>query len=126
MLWYALSGLSTITHNEIRDLTASLLTEVSYYVAIEPSLQPVTTETFSIDLQRPLMMLVWILRPEASEVGARMHIMTFGCFSQMPPVITPLALNLLINVTRLPRSVNMVTELGLLNKVFYPIGFFFN
>ena len=41
-------GFPTITHNEIRVLTASLLTEVSYNVAIEPSLQPVTTETFSV------------------------------------------------------------------------------
>ena len=41
-------GLPTIRHNEVRDLTASLLTKVSHNVAIEPSLQPVTTETFSL------------------------------------------------------------------------------
>ena len=34
--------------NEVRDLTASLLTEISHNVAVEPSLQPVTTETFSL------------------------------------------------------------------------------
>ena len=41
-------GFPTIRHNEVRDLTASLLTEVSHTVQTEPSLQPVTTETFSL------------------------------------------------------------------------------
>ena len=73
-----------------------------------------------LHLQTPLMMLIWILRPEASGVGARMHILMLGCFTQMPPATAPLALNLLINVMRMPRSVNMVTELGILNMVFLP------
>ena len=64
------------------------------------------------------MMLIWILRPEASGVGDRMHILMLGCFTEMPPVTTPLALNSLVKVTRMPRSVNMVTELGILNMVF--------
>ena len=37
-----------IRHNEVRDLTASLLTEVWHNVATEPSLQPITSETFSL------------------------------------------------------------------------------
>ena len=41
-------GFPTIRHNEVRDLTASLLTEVSHNGQTEPSLQPVTTETFSL------------------------------------------------------------------------------
>ena len=41
-------GFPTIRHNEVRDLTASPLTEVSHNVQTEPSLQPVTTETFSL------------------------------------------------------------------------------
>ena len=41
-------GFPTIRHNEVRDLTASLLTEVSHNVQTEPSLQPVTTKTFSL------------------------------------------------------------------------------
>ena len=40
-------GFSTIRHNEVQDLTASLLTEVSHNIQTELSLQPVTTETFS-------------------------------------------------------------------------------
>ena len=34
-------------HNEIQDITAKLLTEVCYGVVIEPSLQPLSGETFS-------------------------------------------------------------------------------
>ena len=41
-------GFPIIRYNEVRDLTASLLTEVSHNVQTEPSLQPVTTETFSL------------------------------------------------------------------------------
>ena len=40
-------GLSTKLHNEIRDLLATLITEVCFDVAIEPVLQPlITSETF--------------------------------------------------------------------------------
>ena len=45
---YPFGGFPTIRYNEVRDLTASLLTEVSHNVQTEPSLQPVTTETFSL------------------------------------------------------------------------------
>ena len=45
---YPFGGFLTITHNEVQDLTVSLLTAVSHNVATEPSLQPVTTETFSL------------------------------------------------------------------------------
>ena len=40
-------GFPTIWNNEVQDLTASLLTEVCHNVVTEPSLQPITTETFS-------------------------------------------------------------------------------
>jgi len=40
-------GFPTIRHNEIRDLTAALLTEVCHDVAIEPCLQPLNGENFS-------------------------------------------------------------------------------
>ena len=99
-------GFPTIRHNKVQDLTTSLFNEVSHYVAIEPSLQPVTTKTFCL-------------------ASVNTTIMMLGCFTQMPPVTTPLqlTLNLLINVTRMPRSVNMVTELGILNMVFSPHWF---
>ena len=39
-------GFPTLRHNEIRDITADLLTEVCHDVAIEPMLQPLTGEKF--------------------------------------------------------------------------------
>ena len=41
-------GLPSIIHNEIRDLTAKLLTEVCSQVATEPELQPISPEEFSL------------------------------------------------------------------------------
>ena len=41
-------GYPMIRHNEIRDLTASLLTKVCHNIVTEPSLQPITSETFSV------------------------------------------------------------------------------
>ena len=37
-------GFPTIRHNEVRDLTADLLTEVCYDVEVEPKLQELTGE----------------------------------------------------------------------------------
>ena len=42
-----MGGIPTIRHNEIRDLTASLVTEVCHNVAIEPLLQPLSGELLS-------------------------------------------------------------------------------
>ena len=39
-------GFPSIRHNGLRDLTASLLKETCHGVATEPSLQPITSETF--------------------------------------------------------------------------------
>ena len=39
-----MGGFPTIRHNEIRDLTANLMSEVCHDVCVEPSLQPVTGE----------------------------------------------------------------------------------
>ena len=43
-----MGGFPTIRHNEIRDITASLLTEVCHNVATEPLMQPLTGETLTI------------------------------------------------------------------------------
>ena len=43
-----MGGFPMIRHNEISDLTASLLTEVCSNVAIEPHLQPLSGETFRL------------------------------------------------------------------------------
>ena len=42
-----MGGFPTICYNEIRDLTASLLTEVCHNVAAEPVLQPILGESFT-------------------------------------------------------------------------------
>ena len=42
-----MGGFPTIRHNEIRDITATLLTEVCHNVATEPPLQPLTGETLT-------------------------------------------------------------------------------
>ncbi|KAL5484214.1 hypothetical protein EMCRGX_G020673 [Ephydatia muelleri] len=42
-----LGGFPSIRHIEIRDLTANLMAEVCHNVSIEPTLQPITGETFS-------------------------------------------------------------------------------
>ena len=42
-----LGGIPTIHHNEIRDLTATLVTEVCHNVSTEPLLQPLSGEHFS-------------------------------------------------------------------------------
>ena len=42
----AKGGFPSIRHNEVRDLTAELLTEVCHDVQVEPHLQSLNTETF--------------------------------------------------------------------------------
>lgn len=41
-------GYPTLRHNEIRNLTANLSSEVCHKVSISPTLQPVTGETFKL------------------------------------------------------------------------------
>ena len=43
-----IGGFPTIRHNEIRDITATLLTEVCSNVATEPHMQPLSGETFRL------------------------------------------------------------------------------
>ncbi len=43
-----MGGYPTLRHNEIRDMTAQLLTEVCPNVATEPHLQPLTGESFCL------------------------------------------------------------------------------
>ncbi len=43
-----MGGYPTLRHNEIRDMTAQLLTEVCPNVATEPHLQPLTGESFRL------------------------------------------------------------------------------
>ena len=45
---FHMGGCPNIHHNEIRDVTATLLTDVCFNVAMEPYLQPLTGETLRL------------------------------------------------------------------------------
>ena len=45
-------GFITIRHNDLRDLTANLLTEVCKHSDVEPQLLPVTVETLQSNSQQ--------------------------------------------------------------------------
>ena len=64
-----MGGFPTIRHNEIRDITASLLTEVCHNVATEPLMQPLTGETLA-------------LRSANTEDGARLDIRARGFWNR--------------------------------------------
>ena len=51
-------GFPTIQHNELRDFTASLLSEVCHGVSVEPHLQPLTGETSVFHLLQLLLRMV--------------------------------------------------------------------
>ncbi len=44
-------GDPSIRHNEIRDQTAHLMSEVCYNVGIEPELQPLTDERLNLNVE---------------------------------------------------------------------------
>ena len=48
-------GFPSIRHNEIRDITASLLSEVCSNVEIEPHLQPLTGEQLALQTESPML-----------------------------------------------------------------------
>ena len=75
-------GFTILRHNEVRDLTANILSEVCHNVCTEPSLQPLTSEQltgasaitdnatrldiavfFDVRIFNPLAERVWIARP---------------------------------------------------------------
>ena len=63
----------TIRHNDIRDLTAELMSEICHDVSTEPPLQPLSGESLS-------------LRTTNQDVGARLDIKTSGfCSSRFEP-----------------------------------------
>ena len=64
-------GFPSIRHNEVRDLTAILLTEVCHNVSIEPDLQPLTGEQLSLSLPPTVQTeLVWMSQQMGSWVVA--------------------------------------------------------
>ena len=77
-------GFPTIRHNELRDFTASLLSEVCHGVSVEPHLQPLTGEIFHL-LQLLLRMVQdWmLLRMVFGEVTIRRSSLMLRCLILM-------------------------------------------
>ena len=53
VLSFPRGGFPSIRHNEIRDVTGNLLTEVCHDVMVEPELQPLTGETLACATSNP-------------------------------------------------------------------------
>ena len=69
-------GFPSIRHNEVRDLTATLLMEVCHNVSIEPDLQPLTGEQLSLTTSKEL---VWMSQQMGSGVVAmNVHVKVFN------------------------------------------------
>ena len=69
-------------HNEVRDITASLLSEVCHGVTTEPHLQSLSGEIMShrTAITNGQMVLIWILLFMVSgEAGLRKHFWMSGC-----------------------------------------------
>ena len=73
-------GFPSIRHNEIRDITADLLSEVCHNVGTEPGLQHVTEEQLTHRSANREDGLDWTLWPRVSgeEIGSA-HSLTYGC-----------------------------------------------
>ena len=105
----------TIHNNEIRDITASLLTEVCHNVATELPLQPLTGETFHLrsvnvaDGARP------DIRARVFGAKLRMHTLTYRFFTQTHPATVPPHWQLHTRSMRLKRKENMPSTYGMLN-----------
>ena len=108
-------GFPMIIHNEVQDLTASLLTEVCHNVATEPSLQPITSDFFlaSANTTNDARLNV-----KARGFWSRGWDAYFdvGYFTPMLPATVPLALLLFINAMKIQKSENMaICKLGTLS-----------
>ena len=88
MVWH-MGGFTTIHHNEIRDITASLLTEVCYNVAIEPCLQPLSGEYLNIASANTTDGVRLSVRARVSGMFVRMHTLMYGFFTQMLQATEP-------------------------------------
>jgi len=74
-----------IRHNNIRDLTASLMSEVCHDVKVEPVLQPLTGEALRYKLlfvkMIPVLISVLLV---FGVVNINMHFLTFVCLAPWP------------------------------------------
>ena len=82
-----MGGFPTIRHNEIRDITGSLLTEVCHNVAIEPPLQPLSGETLEARSANTDDGARLDIRARVFGMLHRMHSSTYGFSTQTHPAI---------------------------------------
>ena len=101
-----------IRHNEV---PVSLLTEVCHIVATEPSLQPITSETFSLasantssDARLDVKARGFWSRGQDAYFDVRV-------FTPMLPATAPLVFLLFINAMKMQRRESMDIELGTLS-----------
>ena len=80
-------GYTAMRHNEVRDQFASYLRKVAHDVVVEPPLQPLAGERFSLFSPRPRRnLLAWMLLPAVSWVeGSSDHSWTFEFSTRMLP-----------------------------------------
>ena len=79
------AAFTSIPHNEVRDVTASLLSEVCSNVEVEPHLQPITGEHLTLysanSEPNPRLDLAANRGTESGEVDSRGHILMSGVFN---------------------------------------------
>ena len=69
-------GLPTIRHNELRDITAELLTEICHNVGIEPPLQTLSGESFKYkQLMLKMVHILILLLTASGNVDKRLILM---------------------------------------------------
>ena len=102
-----MGGFPTLRHNEIRDITASLLTEVCNNVATEPTLRPLNDEIIASCSANTDNGACADIRARGFGTDCRMHFLTLGYFTQTHPQTAPTTLRQFTgNMSKL-RSVNM-------------------
>ena len=80
-------GFPAVRHNEVRDITASLLTEDCHAVVTEPHLQPLSyiVSLFLTALPSPRTVLAWMLQCTGfGEAGLKRHLSMYRYLTQAP------------------------------------------
>ena len=109
-------GFPTFCHNEVFDLTATLLTEVCHNVATEPPLQLITMETFPYATVNTADDACLDVKARGFGTGSRMLSLMYRYFIQMLLVIVHLVSLLLTNAMKMLRNVNMTIKIQAVNS----------
>ena len=102
-----MGGFPTIRHNELRDITATLLTEVCHNVTIKPTLHLSARKILMHVQQTQMMVPELTFVQEASGTLHRMHSLTYGFSTPTHPAIVPQRPLQPTGDTNKPRSGNM-------------------